>query len=623
MTTNNSSTLRTRLDVSAVPHQGAYIAKSCPVRAQNDVLQPCEPAAVDASLERRFERGRQFEADVFAELRQLHPEATFVTGHGVELEAATLQAMASNSMLVVEGRLPADEAGRRVGKPDILIRAMGGGWRAIDVKHHMTLSSRDPERPGLEATCSSLSTPAFEAATGDESVDRRKHYDDMFQLAHYQRMLEAAGLAARDGRFGGIIGTEGVVAWHDLDEPLWRTPSSTGKTKLRSTMEVYDFEFSFRLDIMSVAQQHLDDSSTELLVVPVACSECWTCPWEEHCTEQLEDGAGDVSLLPRVGWRDWSAHRDRGVTDREALARLDYRTAQIVQAGVDPARLVGLDVDAALGDVLTATQVTKLAAIGIVSVTDIPPIDATTASYYRSGVSGLPEQIDLACAVLGPEPVYRRRGVESVDVPRADVEVDVDMENVEDGCYMWGTWTADRTGAGLVDERYRAFVTWEPLGSEAEIENFRAFWTWLIEIQRKVESKGLTFRAYCYNQGAENRYLRSQGEAAGVLDEVETFIASEAWVDLLPAFRDQLITGHGNGLKETAPIAGFEWSVDDANGDDSMVYYDLATHAKGTDTSGARAWLLSYNEGDVRATAALREWMTKSANELRAISEIS
>jgi predicted RecB family nuclease len=121
--------------------------------------------------------------------------------------------------------------------------------------------------------------------------------------------------------------------------------------------------------------------------------------------------------------------------------------------------------------------------------------------------------------------------------------------------------------------------------------------------------RAITFRAYCYNQGAENRYLRSQGEAVGLLDEVEAFIRSDCWVDLLQTFRDQLITGHGNGLKAVAPIAGFEWSADDAGGEDSMVYYDRAT---GEGCEAARAWLLEYNEEDVRATAALREWLASA-----------
>src|SRR5581483_4760726 len=300
--------------------------------------------------------------------------------------------------LILNGRLPADTAGRRVGKPDLLLRAPSGGWRAVDVKHHMTLDAAED----APARISELATPALEDARDDEAFTARKRKDDLLQLAHYQRMLEAAGAASTDGRYGGIIGVERRVVWYDLDAAIWRTPSSTGATKLRTTMEVYDFEFDFRLDIIAVAQMHAADESVDLLVVPVRIAECPGCPWFDYCMPILESGTGDVSLVPRVGWREWKVHNEHGVTDRAALASLDVPTARLVSAGVDVAGLASavseLPADAKIAEVdaLSTAQIKKLAAVGIETVGEIPKLHAPTAAYVGAGLSGLPEQIDQA-----------------------------------------------------------------------------------------------------------------------------------------------------------------------------------------------------------------------------------
>ena len=552
----------TRHDVSAVPLQGGYVAKQCPVRAQNDAIVPGEQIPASAFTERLFKGGNDFEAEVFAELTDMHPDAVVIDPEtrGPEAEASTLAAMERGASLILGGRLPADNAGRRLGKPDIIVAAAGGGYRVVDVKWHMSLEAAKGSKSEFPALCSPMHEPSVESAAVDSDYAARKNEKDLLQLAHYQRMLEAAGLAAADvRRMGGIVGTDRRVVWYDLDAPLKRTPSVTAGTKVRSTMERYDFEFAFRLDIIAVAEQHIADAARELLVVPVKCGECETCPWWDYCRPQLEAGSGDISLLPRVGWKEWKIHRDHGITNRAELAALDITTTAERYAGVNPATLL--------------------------------------------------EQIDQARAALGSEPAYRRRGLSRLVVPRADVEVDVDMENTELGCYLWGNWVTNRSGTHLVPSGYREFVTWDPITPEVEAANSLRFWRWLTDLRSATLAKGLSFTAYCWNAGAENTYLRRLGLANDIADDVESFIASDDWLDMLDVWNRQVITGHGSGLKVVAPLVGYHWNVDDAGGGESMIKYDVA--AAGDED--ARKWLLTYNQGDVEATLAVREWMATAS----------
>ncbi|HEY3904702.1 MAG TPA: TM0106 family RecB-like putative nuclease [Streptosporangiaceae bacterium] len=625
--------MATRYDISAVPPQGGYLAKRCPVKAQWDVLQPAVPLAPSGPVQRRLDRGVAFEREIVTRLIELHPGAAVISAQDPERtdavkaarEAETLRAMTGGVPLIIAGRLPTDLAGRRVGEPDLLVAVDGGAkYRPVDVKHHRTLRPT----PGVPALCSSLDRPAWEHAAAADDVSARKRGVDLLQLAHYQRMLESVGLAAQDGRYGGIVGVEGLVTWHDLDAPIWQTPSSSGRRKNRSTMAVYDFEFDFRLDIIAVAARHQADQAIQPLVVPVRITECDDCPWWSWCGPLLRAGAGDVSLLPGVGWRAWRVHHAHGVTDRAEVAALDFRTASLVAAGVDLRPVL-----AALGSAPDSTAIVevigerrrsslaRLAAAGIDTLGAARTLDARTASYSDAPMRDLAQQIDNARAALGPSPVYRRRGVGRVTVPRGDVEVDIDMENTEDGVYLWGTLVTDRSGGLAQWAGYRAFANWEPVTAEIEAEVFGRFWEWLTGLRKAAFSARKSFYAYCYNASAENSQLRRVGASLGLDLDVAEFIGSGEWIDLLAVFGGQLVTGHSAGLKNVAGLAGFSWSVPDPSGAGAIVRYDAAVG--GADgAQEARDWLLEYNRCDVEATRALREWLDGSASDCPAVADL-
>ncbi len=102
------------------------------------------------------------------------------------------------------------------------------------------------------------------------------------------------------------------------------------------------------------------------------------------------------------------------------------------------------------------------------------------------------------------------------------------------------------------------------------------------------------------------------------------FLDSDEWVDLYDVVKSQLITGRSMGLKVVAPLAGFGWRFDDAGGTLAMVKYDQAVDEDADADPGGRAkaqqWILDYNEDDVRATAALREWLDGAASALPSIA---
>ncbi|MEO6120887.1 MAG: ribonuclease H-like domain-containing protein [Acidimicrobiales bacterium] len=605
-----------RRDVSAVPVQGGYVARRCPLRVQFDLIPPPEAPAPGSVMARaRMDEGRAFQPAVFAELVEAHPAARRPPdgAHRDERLAATVKAMADGVELILGGRLPDDETGRRTGGPDVLVRAGtrpdgAATYLPVDVEHRKTLDprERDNQEPGL---LSSLAAPSLSAAWKDPAWVARSLRSQALQLAHYRRMLEACGHAA-DERWAGIIGKERRVAWIDLDAPRFRATWKGHDTE--SALQRYDFEFAFRLDVIAAA---LDGGQ---IVEPVLVDECGSCPWFTHCGPRLE-ASDSVSLLPLHGYVQWHTHRRAGVVTRNDLARLDRRTALLrdaLPAATDVADLVARSAAAGSATSIVdlfgedARPVAVLVNHGVTTAGDVAALDPRALSLHNRMVGGsLAGAIDVArVAVSGGGDLHRRRGVAEVEVPAADVEIDIDMENTLDGTvYMWGA---------LVDAEYVAVVDWGPPTDLLEARLFSRFWGWVDRQRRTAHDQGRRIVFYCWSAGAERGALVSGAAlaeahlgAVGVREAVSAFVGGDEFVDLLQVLKTQLESGGGNGLKAIAPRAGFSWRDDEPAGDLSMLWHRMAVGADDDEATAARRRLLEYNEDDVRATAAVRRWL--------------
>ncbi|HEX2300758.1 MAG TPA: TM0106 family RecB-like putative nuclease, partial [Pseudonocardiaceae bacterium] len=361
------------------------------------------------------------------------------------------------------------------------------------------------------------------------------------------------GLPSRCPAAAAGPATGGVIGM-DGDVVLWHDLDAPTWPGGRTAMAEYDARFADRLAIARAAL-----AGSEPLAHPSRVTECRSCPWWPTCGTTLQT-ARDVSLVLRG--EDAVALRLAGVSTVDDLAALDP--------------------------------------------SDDPPVPLAGMPFADAVLLARAWQRDLAL-------VRRNRRTE---VPRADVEVDVDMESFGDaGAYLWGCLL---TGADIGMPRgYRAFATWEPVPTPDEARSFAAFWAWLAEVRLRAAARGLSFHAYCYNEQAENRWMLSSAErfagAPGVPTsaQVQEFISSPAWVDLFGVVSTEFLCARGKGLKTIAPAAGFSWHDPEASGENSMRWYrDAVGLDSGEPDPAQRERLLTYNADDVRATCTLRQWMS-------------
>jgi predicted RecB family nuclease len=256
--------------------------------------------------------------------------------------------------------------------------------------------------------------------------------------------------------------------------------------------------------------------------------------------------------------------------------------------------------------------------------------ELANASASDLVIKGWPKpqvEIDHARARLSGSTIpFTPRAGEDFSVPRADVEIDFDMESITkseangrlDSVYLWGTLTKIRSEKvreilSNPREGFYGFSIFE--NNETEAEALSSFWTWAQDWISKSVEHNFSLKFYCYHGAAENTAMKSVTKRAngkvGVpsLEEIEEFKQSDYWLDIEEFVKKLIWPTENQSLKTIGKIAGAKWE-EGANGALSTVWFDTLTRSKDpTERESLKNQLLEYNKNDVEATLIIRDWI--------------
>ncbi|HYN71740.1 MAG TPA: TM0106 family RecB-like putative nuclease [Nakamurella sp.] len=386
----------------------------------------------------------------------------------------------------------------------------------------------------------------------------RRSRVDVIALAHHYRQLTELGWASSTAR-GGVIGRGDPG---DESLVVWHDLDLPGA----SVLDDYDRRFTDRLAVAGAAA-----SGAEPLALPSRIAECRRCPWWPRCSAELEQ-ARDVSLLVAGG------------------------------------------------------DVALLQAAGVQTIDQLAELPPELAAKLRLGAAPISQSRVRARAFQRGIPLVRigRRGA----IRRADVELDVDSESYgQDGAYLWGTYLSG-TDVGF-SPGYRPFATWRPLPSVSQAQVFVEFYRFLLDVRAAATARGLSFAAFCYARTAEERWMRAiplrYPELAGMptAREIAEFCAAPDWVDVHAELKRLFLPTGSLRLKAVATALGFSWRDPEPGGENSLAWYRSAVGAGSAAPDPEMAQrILRYNEDDVHATLAVREWLGRNGITLPTVADL-
>lgn len=583
--------------------QGGYSAKKLPDQVAKSNMPNTYPAELKTPLSEatldRMSSGVVFEDDIAAKLRAVgNPaivvidEETDADGNRTEegkaaKEQATFDAyldpqvrfifnarLAGTFAKLMSEHLGTDVEDRdRVSEPDAieLGPVMANGLRAarfIDVKWHKTASGASATK---RYAASPLEVPFFGA--GDHiDMPGTLVCDDWMQLAHYYRHGRSLGMCDHEhSLWGGVIGKEEVVVWARIDEPMFRkTDPETGKQRQTSPLELYDRAFAHVLEVIDNAIARDLDPSVPALTYPEWSSDVADSEWREVCLAELfgHGDGGHITLLPGV----------------------------------------------------TALRAVSLYQAGITAIGDLARLDPSSVVDGVKDISGFVNQ--ARCVYTKTVATLTR----SVDLPRADIEVDFDYE-ADHVLYQRGVRVTDNRGSEPTTyQRYFEDFTGT---AEGERDAFVAMWQFFADLVKDADDEGASICFYHYSKyerTADRKVAEAYAGQPGVpaVSEVEAFYDSPQVCDMLLTCSKELMwPTMSHSIKDIAKFCGFSWPKAGSNGAESIVWY--RNILKGVpEAAELITQLEEYNGADTMAQLVIRNWIhtNLAAGNLPHISQV-
>ena len=559
-----------------------FAAISCPVKTQNTFnpllhsSQPVDPYAVEC-----FRESNPHRSKVIRFLTEHHPDKVRDLGildcdYKVEVSVA---AMNDGVPIILNAEMPIDWANHRYGVADILFRGDDVHGRPsyypAMIKDSSVLSPT-PKGEGGQLI-GSLDRPfRKQARPGSYRYRIESQSSNLLYLAHLWHLIDSAGFGASQS-WGAVIGLDQLdkvrgclMAWCSLSDKQIRAYSYTATHQWRkySPLSRYQHEHRFRVRVATHAlQQTGSPSDPELVASPVHIPECDSCEWWPQCQSSLED---DISV-------------------------------KIERSPLD------------------AREIMTLRSLGVSTITDLAStdVDSLLPEYlprvaHRAGAE---TRLQLAAhrgRLLAEGIKIERLTTGPIDMPSADVEIDLDIEtSASNHVYLWGFLVHDRREGGA-EPYYHSISRFSSLNLTKELELAEEAATWLANLISSLgDTSTLVWHYSNYEPASLRRFARTRGgENSPMLTWLASY-ASDHFVDLFTIVKDNFFGVDGLGLKMMATEgAGFAWRDPDPSGLNSQYWFSDALHSSSAEQrQAAKTRILEYNEDDVRATWALRQWI--------------